>query len=202
MYKRDCNAIAQHALASPDGLVDVVEFTLCSIQAGLSTIKQQRRDIKANGLQSKFLWGKKADGLDCITRNKVWFWSYLSHKAEVGDNEAIADAILELMKVPNLGMVKAAFVCQMLGMNVACLDSHNIKRLGLTPSAVKVDAKLKPEKKRAKVLAYIELCQKEGTEYWWNTWCNHVAGNSANRRLNSGDLVSAYHVEAVTMKGD
>jgi hypothetical protein len=106
------------------------------------------------------------------------------------------------MKVPNLGMVKAAFVCQMLGMNVACLDSHNIKRLGLTPSAVKVDAKLKPEKKRAKVLAYIELCQKEGTEYWWNTWCNHVAGNSANRRLNSGDLVSAYHVEAVTMKGD
>lgn len=46
MYNRDCKAIAQHASNSPQGLVDVIEFTLCTIQAGLSTVKAQRLDIQ------------------------------------------------------------------------------------------------------------------------------------------------------------
>ena len=35
-------------------------------------------------------------------------------------------------------------------------------------------------------------------EYWWNTWCEYVAGNRANRALNTGDVVSRYHVECIT----
>jgi len=94
-------------------------------------------------------------------------------------------------------MVKASFVCQMLGFNVSCIDSHNLKRLGLSANAVKVDAKLSEAKQLRKVEAYVEMCQLEGTEYWWCSWCDYVAGNRANRRLTTGDAVSAYHVDCV-----
>lgn len=201
MYKRDVTLIADHAAKSPQGLVDVVEFVLCTIQAGLSTVKAQRLDIAETGLASRFLWGKKAEGLAYIETHADWLWLKLHHLKEKGpsDPEIIADATLLLMQVPNLGMVKASFVLQCMGFDTACIDSHNLKRLGLKDSAVKVSAKLSPEKKRAKVLAYVELCQAQGTEYWWNSWCVHVAGNQANRRLDTGDAVSAYHVDCVIL---
>ena len=144
MYRRDCIAIMDHACASPSGLVDVIEFTLCSIQAGLSTIKAQRKDIAINGLASKYLWGKKSDGLAYALDNKEYMWGKLMALREcgLGDASAIADAILLLMRVPNLGMVKAAFVAQMLGFDVACLDSHNVARFGINPNLLKVGASL------------------------------------------------------------
>jgi hypothetical protein len=103
------------------------------------------------------------------------------------------------MDVPNLGMVKAAFLAQCLGFNVACIDSHNIKRLGISPNLVKSPpAAMKPATVRKKVEQYVELTQIEGSEYWWNSWCEYVAGNRANRALDTGDVVSRYHVECVT----
>jgi hypothetical protein len=52
--------------------------------------------------------------------------------------------------------------------------------------------------KHAKVKAYVEMTQATGgTEYWWNTWCEYVAGNRANKALDKGDVVSAYHVACV-----
>ena len=54
MYNRDCKAIEQHSSNSPQGLVDVIEFTLCTIQAGLSTVKAQRLDIQKKGGDSKY----------------------------------------------------------------------------------------------------------------------------------------------------
>jgi hypothetical protein len=166
MYKRDVAIIAEHAANSPQGLVDVAEFVLCTIQAGLSTVKAQRLDIAETGLSSRFLWGKKSDGLAYIQKNADWLWLKLHHLKEKGPSnpDIIADATLLLMQVPNLGMVKASFVLQCLGFNTACIDSHNLKRLGLKPSAVKVSPKLSPEKKRAKVLAYVELCQTQGAQ--------------------------------------
>lgn len=201
MYKRDVALIADHAANSPKGLIDVVEFVLCTIQAGLSTVKAQRLDIAETGLNSRFLWGRKADGLAYIKETADWMWLQLLHFKDKGPSnpENIADATLLLMQVPNLGMVKASFVLQCLGFDTACIDSHNLKRLGLKDSAVKVSPKLSPEKKRAKVLAYVELCQAQGAEYWWDSWCEHVAGNQANRRLDTGDAVSAYHVDCVIL---
>ena len=66
---------------------------------------------------------------------------------------------------------------------------------------------MKPATVRRKVEAYINLCHTQadytnGTgstaEYWWNSWCEYVAGNRANRALDTGDVVSRYHVECVT----
>lgn len=196
MYRRDCKEIEHHALASPDGLVDVIEFTLCSIQAGLSTIKLQRKDIAKEGEASRFLWGNKRAGWNYTNKNKARLWGTLVLLREKND---VTEAILLLATVPNLGLVKAAFVAQMLGFNVACIDSHNLKRIGKTPGFVSLPKGLKPETKRKKVQAYVEYCQEKGSEWWWDSWCDYVAGNKANRDLDTGDLVSRYHVQAVKM---
>ena len=199
MYDRDMPIIAAYAESKPEGLLSVITFVLCTIQAGLSTVKAQMDDVKVNGEASMYLWGKKSDGYVYASDHIEFLWSKLFHLRDksIEDPEVIAEAIELLMAVPNLGMVKAAFVCQCVGFNVACIDSHNLKRLGLPPSAVKVSAKLSKEKKREKILNYIALCQQEGARYWWDTWCVHVAGNQANRRLKTGEAVSAYHSECV-----
>ena len=201
MYREDVVAIEAYVEQGPDALVDVIEFVLCTIQAGLSTVKGQRQDIAAVGLESHFLWGKKAEGLLYAKTKAAWLWGKLSYLKEKGRNDPhiIAEATLLLMEVPNLGMVKASFVLQCLGFNTACIDSHNLKRLGLKPSAVKVGYKLSPKAKETKVLAYIKLCQEKGAEYWWDSWCEYVAGNRANRYLTTADAVSAYHVECITL---
>ena len=201
MYKRDCNAIADFASLHPNNFVRVVTFTLCTIQAGLSTVKMQMQDVDVNGLESKYLWGKKSDGLAYTIANKHFLWGKLMALKESGtsDIDAISDGIMLLRKVPNLELVKASFVMQMLGFDVACIDSHNLTRLGLPPSAVKIGAKLKPATQLKKVKAYVEMCQYEGTKYWRNSWCDYVAGNRANRLLDTGDVVSKFHVDCVVV---
>jgi hypothetical protein len=113
--------------------------------------------------------------------------------------EACADVVELFMQVPNLGMVKASFLAQCLGFNVACIDGHNVKRLGINPNLVKTPPKaMKPETARRKVEEYIVLTQRAGSKYWWNTWCEYVAGNKANRKLTTGNVVSKFHVECIT----
>ena len=201
MYNRDCNEIADYASKHPDNFVRVVTFTLCTIQAGLSTVKMQMQDVDVNGLESKYLWGKKSDGLAYTIANKHFLWGKLMALKERGtsDIDAVSDGIMLLRKVPNLELVKASFVMQMLGFDVACIDSHNLTRLGLPPSAVKIGAKLKPATQLKKVKAYVEMCQKDGTKYWWDSWCDYVAGNRANRLLDTGDVVSKFHVDCVVV---
>ena len=49
-----------------------------------------------------------------------------------------------------------------------------------------------------KIADYVALTQRTGgSEYWWNTWCDYVAGNRANKSLSTGDEVSMFHVVAV-----
>jgi hypothetical protein len=41
------------------------------------------------------------------------------------------------------------------------------------------------------------MTQIQGSAFWWNSWCDYVAGNRANKALDNGDIVSRYHVECV-----
>lgn len=201
MYQRDVELIRDHVFyKGPDGLVDVVEFVLCTIQAGLSTVKAQRQDIAQEGLRSRFLWGKKGDGLKYVQENKHFLWGKVQSLMEggLGDATSIADCIQLFMAVPNLGLVKAAFVAQCLGFEVGCIDSHNLKRFGLNPNKFKIGANISPALKRKKILDYIQTCYDlGGSEYLWNSWCEYVAGNKANKALDTADVVSKYHVECI-----
>jgi len=201
MYDRDVNLIIDHCQRK-GSVLPVVTFTLCTIQAGLSTCGDQIADVNLHGADSRFMWGKKGDGYSYAAEHDAYLWGKVNHiKDTLGTDsiDACVEAILLFMKIPNLGMVKAAFCAQMLGFDVACIDSHNIKRLGLPASAVKTPpAKMKPATVRKKVAAYVALTQDTGgSRYWWDSWCAYVAGNRANKRLITADAVSVYHVTCV-----
>ena len=201
MYKRDNKEIELHAAESPEGFLDVVEFVLCSIQASLQSTKIQRQDIEANGFNSRFLWGTKRAGLKHAVIHKEVLWSKLQYLRDVSkySPEVITEAIEIILAIPGLGLVNAAFVAQLLGFDVACLDSHNLKRLGKGPAFVALNKKLKPKTKRAKILAYVKFTQEKGSEYWWDSWCEHVAGNRGNSDLATADLVSRWHVRVIKL---
>ena len=198
MYRKHVNQIIDICEAK-QSVLPVVTFTLCTIQAGLSTCLDQITDVNKHGASSRFMWGQKGKGYTYTQAHDAYLWGKVNHiKETLGTrSQAAAVAAIELfLPIPNLGMVKAAFVAQQLGFNVACIDSHNLVRLGLEAKHVKL-GKVKPETARRKVQAYVAMTQEKGSAYWWNSWCKYVAGNKANRKLDTGAAVSAYHVTCV-----
>lgn len=192
MHERDMPLMRKHALKSPDGLVDVIAFVLCTIQQPLQSVANQMRDIRIMGAESKYLFGSKRDGYRYATAHKHVLHAAMVAAADVNDAIGIVDV---LSNVPGLGIVKASFVAQCCGFETACLDTHNLKRLGLAETAFRLAKSVKPETKRAKIVAYLKVCADTGgSRHWWNLWCETVAGNRANRSLASADAVSAYHV--------
>ena len=192
MYDRDMPLIREHALSSPAGFVDVVAFVLCTIQQPLQSVGRQMADIRVNGDSSKYLFGSKRAGYQYVVAHAAVFHAAIVKAVEVND---VVGAVDVISTIPSLGVVKASFVAQLCGLEVACLDTHNLKRLGLAESAFKLAKSVKPDTKRAKIAAYVKVCgDTGGARHWWNSWCEYVAGNRANRSLVSGDAVSAYHV--------
>jgi hypothetical protein len=195
MYQRDMPLMRAHALASPEGLTDVIAFVLCTIRQPLQTVKEQMADIRAKGADSAYLWGSKRDGYKYAVAHAAVLHAAVVKAVETHDAVGAVDV---LSNVPNLGIVKASFVAQICGLEASCLDTHNLKRLGLPETAFKLVKSVKPETKRGKIAYYLETCVKTGgSEHWWNSWCGAVAGNRANRSLTCADQVSAYHYECI-----
>jgi hypothetical protein len=195
MYMRDNPIIARHMLSHPDNFADGVNFVFTTIQQPLASTPNQMQDIRINGADSKYLFGSKRDGYMFVQDNKEWLHRKMCEFVETGDTIAALDM---LTSIPCLGIVKAAFVAQLCGMEVACIDSHNCDRLGLARTALRLAKSVKPATKLKKIADYVALCKRTGgSQYWWDTWCEYVAGNRANKNLATGDAVSALHVTAI-----
>jgi len=200
MYDIHAMEISEHALKTPQGLLDVITFVFTTIQQPLSSCKNQLNDIDLHGTESKYLFGSKRAGLKYAMENKTrLFWKVQELQKESLENiDTVSKAVRLFMEVPGLGAVKASFVCQMLGFNVSCIDSHNLNRLGMELKDVTIPNSLTEKTKMKKIKAYVHLTQRKGTVYWWNSWCDYVANKGGmNKTLTTGNEVSAFHVECV-----
>lgn len=178
-------------MATPKGLTDTIAFVLCTIQQPFAYTDRQMADIRANGAASKYLFGAKRTGYQYALDHAAELHAAILEASKSGDTVAAIDA---LSAIPGLGIVKAAFVAQICGFDVACLDMHNLRRLGYSETAFKFPKGLKRETRLAKIARYVELCRATGgARHWWNSWCDFVAGNRANKALATGDAVSAFH---------
>lgn len=176
-------------------------LTLLSIRQPFYLMPRQIESVALMGAESQYLFGFKRDGFRYIRENA----SHIRQRANAArgktDAESLNTLIIELMAVPGFQIVKASFFAQMLIGRGACLDSHNLERLGLAGDAFKTPKSLLPRTIAAKVATYNGIWQAHGSSaYWWDSWCDHIAGVYPKHFAN-GEAVSAMHGLALQMKG-
>lgn len=156
-------------------------FAVCSIRQATINVPDQlaalfdpTEDNNQNPLFGhKFLaWEFIGDASKCAP---MWGELCRTYKADWERDEKSEQAIITLLRVPGLGIVKAAFVAQLMGFDVACLDARNIAREGRNPRAYETRGDKSGRKySGAIVRRYVEETGGHAQEYW-DAWCTDVA---------------------------
>jgi hypothetical protein len=173
-YETDVPAIAAFARASADNMGEVCMFVVLSIREPFERMRTHMRDMRAHGARSRTLWGFKAQSYEYVQAHKDAIFA--AFQSMERDGTATAETVTRLFtQIPGLGIVKAGFVAQMLGFDVACFDSRNMHKLGFGPNdrpfralKAKAGAMVKAEA----VAKYVQATRVHGgARYWWNAWC-------------------------------
>lgn len=165
MYAEHCSAIAHYMHSDLEGFKRGAWFAICSIRQPITVVPEQVARLALGDTGP--LFGHKVAAFDYLERHAWALWVSIKLAP---DN---AQRIAVLLHVPGLGIVKAGFVLQLMGYDVACLDSRNVKREGRAARAFRTDGK-PPAALGRKVAAYLREVEGKAAAYW-DAWCQDVA---------------------------
>ena len=196
MFNLHQKAIQNACIDNPETIAQVMITTINSIRTHWYLVGGMNDDVNRLGLDSRYLNNAvKSKAFKYIHRNKKAicqrFNDYRQGKID------LPDLLLYIAECPNLGLPKAGFVIQFVLGEIGCLDSHNMARFGLNPSAFKFGANASYSLMRKKAELYIDTCG--GSENLWNTWCDYLASINPNK-YNNGFHVSELHVDFILGK--
>ena len=192
MYDDHVPQINAGMRADPETFGRGVMFAICSIRQPIDRVPALLKDIDLNGeLSTSLNPYMKFEG-----------WRFLQGHTSALWRDVCAmetrDALVRLLCVPSLGIVKSAFVLQFLGHDIACLDTHNLRKLGLDYRAFRVDGNGKagrPPVSSKKIDRYLKLAARKGSaRKFWDNWCNERAPAYAM----TGEEISALHLEIIS----
>lgn len=194
MYNIHAQAVQNYSKLSSSNLVDVILMVVLSIQQPWFAVGDQLKDVKLNGIDSKFIWGNKIKTYKALMSRKEFIYS--QYLAVLNSNKSDDDRALSLMNVflqiDGLGMAKAGFVCQLTAGLVGCIDIHNLRMYNIPMKDLKLSKSLKSKAiKNRRVMNYISICHDIGTKKLWDNWCNYLASKS--KRFEDGFHVSQVH---------
>jgi len=189
MYDDHVPTISAAMRDNPDTFVRGITFVLLSIRQRIYNVPAALADVDEYRGKSIYLLGHKRAGYTYCLFNGPRLYSEV---LACGDDTEAAIGIL--LQVPDLGIVKAAFVAQLLGFDVACIDSRNAKALGTSQRAWRTDGK-SPGQLAPKVSSYLNQYGGRAREFW-NTWCEDVAAAYPTAYADA-QAVSAEHLEIV-----
>lgn len=201
MFEEHQPQIGRFARQSPVNMAKVYTFVLATVQQSLHSTPAIMEDIALRGIESRYLWGFKADAYEFLTENMNAVYEtsmslYLNH----ADPEVARSELLRYFAgLPGLGLVKGGFMVQLCFGYVGCLDTHNIAIFELNDYEFKSSrfksGKTKTQKKLVK--SYLSLVDKiGGCDFLWDNWCRYVA-RKYPERYKSAVCVSRLHVEAI-----
>jgi hypothetical protein len=161
-----------------------VIFTICSIRQPFTSVPDQLEAVDRGDLSP--LFGHKLDAHAYLIDNADAMRQSILAAANNGERLEI------LLRVPGIGLVKGAFVLQLMGYDVACLDSRNIKREGRNPEAFRSRKARTRGWWQKKIAAYLK--ETEGhARFYWDRWCEDVA----HTYKLTAEEVSAMHLAIV-----
>ena len=189
MFETHQPAIGRWARDHEDNLADVIKFVVHTIQCPLVRAVE---DFQAGDLRT--LSGNQRASLEYVDAFKQRIFEDAS---EVSHNP---DALLLVFAaLPGLGLAKAGFCCQLSHGVSACLDSHNLKRFGISPWKFAHVKRGSAKRRDQRAAEYNATCEKlGGTAGLWDTWCQYVADNQP-KRYDSAETVSRLHAEAFNL---
>lgn len=144
-----------------------VMFAILSARVQFNRVPGQVEDVEARGIKSRALWNWKYDAYLYIEAHGRELWQSTCAASDP------YTAITTLCQIPGLGIVKAAFIAQMLGHDTACLDARNIAREGRNPRAFRTDGIKRGPAFERKVHKYCVETHGQAERYW-NEWCEEV----------------------------
>lgn len=205
LFAADCLPIVEHATKHADNLPGIAALVLLSIRQPFYMMPRQMADVARNGLESPYLFGWKRDGLAYVIRNR-----HALHRAACAYRDGtmnLDSLILEYLAVPGLGIVKASFLAQMTVGDGACLDTLNLRTLGLSETAFRLSKALTVATVRKRITTYNAVWRSVGdSAHWWDSWCAFVGDRTHNDRgaaiggFRNAAHVSATHRLAITTK--
>ncbi len=173
MYAQEMPAIRDAMRADLEVFRRGAMFAVCSIRQATINVPGQLATLFDGVEDENPLFGFKFAAFDAIMGPMgAAIWADI--RQPLGNTPASCEyAIGKLLEVPGLGIVKAAFICQLMGYNVACLDARNVAREGRNPRAYRTDGKT-PRQLVPKVRQYVMETFGKAALYW-DDWCADVA---------------------------
>ena len=201
MYKEHAAQIREHVeTGGLEAFRSVALFALATIRVPLWAAAASTRAILAGGPDGaqafrRVIWGSKPAALEYLDGPDGWsVYNLASGCAATRDAAGVLDA---LTRVPGIGLAKAGFLAQMAYGLAGCLDTHNLRRFGLSPNLCALRASALPPTRARRIGAYLEAVEQcGGSENLWNDWCAYLAERAPSRYLHAYD-VSELHPAAL-----
>lgn len=192
MYKTDVPQINAAMRADYPTFCRGVMFSILSARVQFPRVPEQCKELKQRGRDAACLWGWKFDAYVYLREHgpKIWLDTCHARTSE--------DGLWILTRIPGLGVVKAAFVLQMLGHDIACLDVRNIEREGCNPRAYRSDGEARKGKEafKRKIARYVADTSGRARELW-DQWCTDVAADYGS----TPKRISALHLTSIVRPG-
>ena len=186
--------INRYAQESPENLQDMVMMTALSVQQPWYQVGAQMYDYRQKGMRSRFVWGNKRSTLRWLRRNKDKLYRDAIDVLQYKGKKRSVELMKVFLRVDGLGLAKAGFCCQLFAGCVGCIDVHNLRRLAIPETVLKLDKKASDVTKQKRIETYIDACSKRRCRWLWNSWCNLIAKKDP-ARWRDGEHVSLVHFE-------
>lgn len=188
--------VAAIAISSPAGIRAAGAVVCASIRMKWERVPSVCRAIAADGpgaiplrqsARALEIIYQRADPLLALTR------------ATLAGDLPVVDALQEVALVPGLGLAKSAFLLQMCGVDIGCLDVWHYRRIGLTP--IRYPSGTGPTgaaRRRATALLYLDVSAREGGGAGlWDAWCADMGTRYPWAGAGGALAVSALHPAAI-----
>lgn len=193
MYHEHVPAIRDWALERPYNFLGLSAFVLLTIRQPIQGTPITVAHVARYGHESKFLFGHKRQGFLYVRDNAADLLAAARHAVATDDAEA---ALHAFTAIPCLGLVKAGFLAQCLGLDVGCLDQHNSELFQLSRADVRLDKSTSIAAQAKAIVRYLDRCHAlGGAAHLWDNWCAYVAGRTLDL-FSSAEAVSAIHITA------
>jgi len=187
MYKNDLPKIKKFVLEEGiSGMDRVFYFMLGSIRVKFLTLPSVTDSIVKEGALSRHIWGNKATAYKDYNRlDKIKLFEDVFDPAK-----STIDLSRELTDIRGIGVTKSSFFLQLLGRDTACLDVHNLKKLGFHHKKF-----AKKDIETAK--QYHKTVNEKGAAFWWDSWCGTIF-DGYSEYFESPEQISNLHLEIIS----